>query len=198
MDKKDEFTLVKNEKSPNVERVGRLPTSFHKRSSTMGNISQNSVLRKSLQHLMLHAFRCPLADHYSKKLTVGAAITLFVEAQLQQRRTLSDIVLNLEMNAELQGITGITTIHESTLNRKLDTIPLAYLEWLFAELVQELKKANSKCQRDQAPWKVSTCRFNEPFAAQNTRRLGVLSKQDQGCQNSYAAPFAGSGVSFSG
>ncbi|UQZ34151.1 hypothetical protein C2I18_11805 [Paenibacillus sp. PK3_47] len=112
----------------------------------MGNISQNSVLRKYLQHLMLNSFRCPFADHYAKKLTVGAAITLFVEAQLQQRRTLSDIVLNLETNAELQDITGLTTIHESTMNRKLDTIPLAYLEWLFAELVQELKMRKAKAK----------------------------------------------------
>lgn len=146
MDKKDGITLVENEKSPNVESVGRLPTSLHKRSSSMGNISQNSVLRKYLQRLMLHSFRCPFADHYSKKLTVGAAITLFVEAQFQQRRTLPDIVLNLQTNTELQEITGLTTIHESSLNRKLDAIPLAYLEWLFAELVQELKvrKAGAK------------------------------------------------------
>ncbi|MEC0172727.1 IS4 family transposase [Paenibacillus graminis] len=95
---------------------------------------------------MLDSFRCPFADHYSKKLTVGAAITLFVEAQFQQRRTLPDIVLHLQTNPELQEIVGLTTIHESTLNRKLDAIPLAYLEWLFAALVQELKgrKAGAK------------------------------------------------------
>jgi hypothetical protein len=95
---------------------------------------------------MLHSFRCPFTDHYSKRLTVGAAITLFVEAQFQQRRSLPDIVLNLQTNTELQEITGLTTIHESTLNRKLNSIPLAYLEWLFAELVQELKvrKAEAK------------------------------------------------------
>ncbi|MEK5467742.1 IS4 family transposase [Paenibacillus sp. FSL R7-0210] len=112
----------------------------------MGNITKNSVLRKCLQRLAFHSFRCPFEDHYSKKLTVGATVTLFVEAQFQQRRFLPDIVLNLQTNSELQDLIEISTIHESSLNRKLDAIPLAYLEWLFTELVRELKvrKAEAK------------------------------------------------------
>lgn len=105
----------------------------------MGNLTQNSVLRKCLNRLKLCPFRCPLADHYTKKLSIGSAIALFVEAQLQQRKSLPDIVLNLQTNPDLQDFIGISSIHESTLNRKLNAIPLAYLEWLFAQLAQELK-----------------------------------------------------------
>jgi hypothetical protein len=105
----------------------------------MGNLTQNSVLRKCLIRLKLCSFRCPLTDHYTKRLSVGSAITLLVEAQLQQRKSLADIVLNLETNFDLQAFTGLSSIHESTLNRKLNAIPLAYLEWLFAQLTQELK-----------------------------------------------------------
>lgn len=105
----------------------------------MGNLTQNSVLRKCLIRLKLCSFRCPLTDHYTKRLSVGSAIALLVEAQLQQRESLADIVLNLETNFDLQAFTGLSSIHESTLNRKLNAIPLAYLEWLFAQLTQELK-----------------------------------------------------------
>ena len=105
----------------------------------MGNLSQNSVLRKCLFRLRLCSLRCPLTDHYSKKLTVGAVLALLVEAQLQKRETLSDIVLHLETNPDLQEFTGLSSIHESSINRKLNTIPLGYLEWLFAQLTQELK-----------------------------------------------------------
>jgi hypothetical protein len=105
----------------------------------MGNLPQNSVLRKCLNRLKLCSLRCPLTDHYTKKLSVGSAITLLVEAQLQQRKSLPDIVLNLQTNTDLQDFTGLSSIHESTLNRKLDAIPLAYLEWVFAQLTQELK-----------------------------------------------------------
>lgn len=106
----------------------------------MGNITHNSVLRNCLNWLDMVPFRCPFADTYTKKLTVGAAILLFVEGQLKKRESLPDLVLNLRTNKDLQDLTGISSIHESTLNRRLRTIPLPYLEQLFSRLANELKE----------------------------------------------------------
>ncbi|WP_141505991.1 IS4 family transposase, partial [Paenibacillus luteus] len=102
------------------------------------SINKKSVLRKVLDQLDIHLLRCPFADHYTKKLTVGAAITLFVEANLQQRKSLINIALNLEANKDLQEYVGFSSIDPSNLNRKLKTIPLAYLEYLFAHFSKEI------------------------------------------------------------
>jgi hypothetical protein len=129
---------VKQHKNSYCKGVGVLPYFLYK-GATMGNITQKSVLCNCLNLLDISPFHCPLTDRYTKKLSVGAAIVLFVEGQLQQRKALADIVLNLETNKDLQVFAGITSINESSLNRKLNSIPLAYLEWLFARLAQELK-----------------------------------------------------------
>lgn len=105
----------------------------------MGSITHNSVLRNCLNWLNMVPFRCPFADTYTKKLTVGAAILLFVEGQLKKRESLPDLVLNLSTNTDLQELTGISSIHQSSLNRRLNTIPLPYLEHLFSRLADELK-----------------------------------------------------------
>ncbi|MHA7747009.1 IS4 family transposase [Paenibacillus chondroitinus] len=104
----------------------------------MGNIPKNQVICKCLNELHLNMNRFPISDRYYKKLSTRAAIMLFVEGEIQQRKTLEDIRLHLLANEELQQLTGISSIHSSTLNRKLEKMPLIYLQALFEKLANRL------------------------------------------------------------
>lgn len=105
----------------------------------MGNIPQKQVIRKCLEELNLGMQHFPVADRYYKKLSTRAAILLFVEGEIQQRKTLEDIRLHLLANEELQQLTELSSIHPSTLNRKLEKMPLIYLQSLFEQLACRLK-----------------------------------------------------------
>lgn len=106
----------------------------------MGNIHQKSVMCKCLEELHLSMERLPLADRYTKKLTVSAAILLLVEGEIQQRKTLEDIQLHLRTDENLQKLTGLSSIHPSSLNRKLEKLPLDYLQSLFHQLASRLQQ----------------------------------------------------------
>jgi IS4 transposase len=106
----------------------------------MGNVLQKSIMRKCLEELHLHLLRFPIADRYAKKLTVSSAILLFVEGEIQQRRTLQDIQLHLQTDPTLQALTKVSSIDASTLNRKLERLPLEILHGIFHELAAQLKR----------------------------------------------------------
>ncbi|WP_080840484.1 IS4 family transposase [Cohnella massiliensis] len=106
----------------------------------MGNIHQKTVMRKCLKELKLHMGKLPLADRYAKKLTITAAILLCIEGEIQQRRTLEDIQLHLTTDPYLQKLAGVSSVHASTLNRKLAKLPLDYLQCIFERLASRLQQ----------------------------------------------------------
>ncbi|WP_033827249.1 hypothetical protein [Bacillus andreraoultii] len=73
-------------------------------------------------------------DHYAKKLLSGKAILIFVEAFLHQRLSLWNAQENLRANDELQKLIGLEDIHESTIYRKLEKLPIGLLQELSVSL----------------------------------------------------------------
>lgn len=92
------------------------------------NIPNKSVVEKCLELLDLKNYRHPFVDHGSKKLLTGPAIMLLVEAELKKHESLEDIEENLRSMPAIQELTGLESIHGSTINRKIERLPFDLLQ----------------------------------------------------------------------
>jgi Transposase DDE domain len=105
----------------------------------MGNsISNHLVVHQCLNLLDIKNFRHPFADTGTKKLLTGRTILLMVEAQLRKHDSLWDISENLKSKKGLQRITGIDTVHGSSIHRKLETLPTELLQEMCSQIFQKV------------------------------------------------------------
>ncbi|WP_157685504.1 IS4 family transposase [Paenibacillus donghaensis] len=77
-------------------------------------------------------------DRYAKKLKWGSTVFLFLEAILSGRTGTQAIVDHLLSSPWLQKCTGIESIHQSSLNRKLGDLPPEVLGELYLSVLQHL------------------------------------------------------------
>jgi RNAse (barnase) inhibitor barstar len=77
-------------------------------------------------------------DKYVKKLNTLAYLLIFMDAQLNQRKALREIVTELESNEAFQKELGITSISYSQLSRKNNKVPPEILQKLFVDLVAKI------------------------------------------------------------
>src|SRR5690554_84138 len=104
----------------------------------MGNsISNHLVVQQCLNLLDIKNFRHPFADTGTKKLLTGRTILLMVEAQLRKHDSLWDISENLKSKKGLQKITGIDSIHGSSIHRKLEKLPTELLQEICSQIFQK-------------------------------------------------------------
>jgi transposase len=102
----------------------------------MDNVPKESVVEKCLELLNLKNFRHPYADHGSKKLLTGPAIMLLVEAEIRKHKSLSYIEKNLRSSPAIQKLTGLDSVHGSTVNRKIEHLPFDLLQKLSEDIFQ--------------------------------------------------------------
>jgi hypothetical protein len=93
-------------------------------------------------------------DRYVKKLDSMRFIKLFIDAQLKQIESLTDISLNLKTNKKLQKEIGLKSISTSTLSRKLGSIPPELFKEIFHHLVQKLHQHIGVEKADEALGKI--------------------------------------------
>jgi Transposase DDE domain/Domain of unknown function (DUF4372) len=79
-------------------------------------------------------------DKYVKKLHSLAFLFIFVEAQLNQRKALRDIVTEIESNEAFQKELGITSISISQLSRKNNKLSPELLQKMFVDLVTQVSR----------------------------------------------------------
>ncbi|MGG4032487.1 IS4 family transposase [Paenibacillus cisolokensis] len=79
-------------------------------------------------------------DKYVKKLTTLAYLLIFMDAQLNQRKALRDIVTEIENNEAFQKELGITSISISQLSRKNNKLSPELLQQLFVDLVAQVTR----------------------------------------------------------
>lgn len=108
------------------------------------NIPNLSVVEKCLQILDLKDYRHPFVDHESKKLLTGSAIMLLVEAELQKHESLEDIEDNLRAKPTIQSLTGLESIHASTVYRKIERLPFNLLQDICEDIFQKINKHQAK------------------------------------------------------
>jgi hypothetical protein len=108
------------------------------------NIPDNSTVEKCLEILDLKNYRHPYVDHGSKKLLTGPAIMLLVEAELQKHESLSDIEENLWSKPAIQSLTGLKSIHASTIYRKIERLPFHLLQGLGEKILKQIDGLHSK------------------------------------------------------
>jgi IS4 transposase len=108
------------------------------------NIPDNRTVEKCLEILDLKNYRHPYVDHGSKKLLTGSTIMLLVEAELQKHESLSDIEENLCSKPAIQSLTGLKSIHASTIYRKIERLPFHLLEELREKIFKQIDDFHSK------------------------------------------------------
>ncbi len=114
----------------------------------MGNIiTHPTVFEKCLELLNLKNFRCPYSDTGAKKLLSGAAILLLITAEMQKIESLSEIELNLRLNQSVQNMTGLDSIHGSSIHRKLEKLPTSTLHHICYELFKRIQEGNQGKQK---------------------------------------------------
>jgi hypothetical protein len=81
-------------------------------------------------------------DKYVKKLHSLAFLLIFIDAQLNQRKALRDIVTEIENNEAFQKELGITSISTSQLSRKNNKLSPELLQKMFADLVTQVSRSS--------------------------------------------------------
>jgi len=104
----------------------------------MGNCNSKTVISQCLEWLEIPNLVRVFFDYRTPKLTTTAAIRLFVEAQLSDRKDPECIVENLRNCPELQALTGITSLSASRFNRKLSELPTWLLQYLFEDITRRI------------------------------------------------------------
>lgn len=79
-------------------------------------------------------------DKYVKKLYSIAFIFIFIDAQLNQRKALRDIAMEIENNELFQKELGISSISISQLSRKNNKLSSELLQQIFADLVTQIHR----------------------------------------------------------
>lgn len=79
-------------------------------------------------------------DKYVKKLHSLAFLLIFIDAQLNQRKALRDIVTEIENNEAFQKELGITSISTSQLSRKNNKLSPELLQKIFVDLVTQVSR----------------------------------------------------------
>lgn len=79
-------------------------------------------------------------DKYVKKLHSLAFLLIFMDAQLNQRKALRDIVTEIESNEALRKDLKITSISTSQLSRKNNKLCPELLQQIFADLVGQITR----------------------------------------------------------
>ncbi|WP_341186521.1 IS4 family transposase [Paenibacillus sp. FSL H7-0756] len=82
--------------------------------------------------------RLLFGDRYAKKLNWGSTVFLFLEALLSRRPGVQNIVDTLVRTPCYQEWTGVTSIHQSSLNRRLSQLPPEQLRDLYHSRLQQL------------------------------------------------------------
>jgi len=109
----------------------------------MGNsITHPTVFEQCLELLNLKNFRCPYHDTGAKKLLSGATILLLINAEMKKNKSLSEIELNLRFNESVQNVTGLDSIHGSSIHRKLEKLPTSTLHHICYELFERIHEGN--------------------------------------------------------
>ena len=88
--------------------------------------------------------RHPVHDHYAQKLTTYNTLFLFLLALLQNQPSLSEFASYFRKAKWLQQIVGFSSVSASTLNRRLQCIPLPLLQELYNDLVEALFQRQSE------------------------------------------------------
>lgn len=105
----------------------------------MGNVTSKSVISQCLDWLDIPECVTNFLDYRIKKLTCRAAICLFIEAQLSDRKDPDSIVEHLRGNKELQALTGISSLSASQFSRRLDELPTWLLQYMLQQINIQLK-----------------------------------------------------------
>jgi hypothetical protein len=103
----------------------------------MGNLPDHTVLRQCFSWLHVH-YRDIFRDYRVRKLHTGQAIFLFLEAALQERKSLASISNHLKAKKWLQDWLELDSIHGSSLHRKLEELPLDLLQDMFVTIVRAI------------------------------------------------------------
>lgn len=82
-------------------------------------------------------------DKYVKKLHSLAFLLIFIDAQLNQRKALRDIVTEIENNEAFQKELGITSISTSQLSRKNNKLSPELLQKMFVDLVTQVSRLST-------------------------------------------------------
>jgi len=92
------------------------------------------ILRQVLELLKQHS-RCLQRDAYAKKLYVWNTTILFLVGILKKYKSVEAIASHLSSSPWLQEMVDLTSIHGSSLNRRLDALPTEVLRQTYEELV---------------------------------------------------------------
>jgi FOG: Transposase and inactivated derivatives len=103
----------------------------------MGTIPTHTVFRQCFHWLNVH-YHDLFRDRYAKKLNTGNTILLFLEATMNGRRSVEEIATNLRSKKWLQQAVQLESIDPSSLNRKLQAVPLDVLKVIYAALIQQI------------------------------------------------------------
>lgn len=82
-------------------------------------------------------------DRYVKKLDTVVFLFLFVEAQLQQRKGLREIMREVQNNDDFQQALGITSISAAQLSRKNNKLVPEVLQEILCDLMTQLHRLRS-------------------------------------------------------
>lgn len=117
----------------------------------MDNVPKESVVEKCLELLNLKNFRHPYVDHGSKKLLTGPAIMLLVEAEIRKHKSLSYIEKNLRSSPAIQELTGLDSVHGSTVNRKIERLPFDLLQNLSENIFHKINNHYNEKNPNTSP-----------------------------------------------
>jgi hypothetical protein len=111
--------------------------------NSMDSIPDPTVVQKCLGLLNLENYRDPFMDHKAHKLFSGHVITMAVEGMLMKHECLWDLSENLRSKEEFQDLLHLESIHESSIDRKLQKLPTGLLQEtayrIFNQIDQSLK-----------------------------------------------------------
>ncbi|MFC3804405.1 IS4 family transposase, partial [Cohnella sp. GCM10012308] len=110
-----------------------------------------------------------LADRYAKKLNSGNTVLLFLEALLRRRPGLEAIAEHLRSSPWMQEWLQLSSIHASSLHRKLESLPSDALQSLVEQAMTELGEA----YQDQALAKIG------PLAAVDATTISIGAKRGE-------------------
>lgn len=105
----------------------------------MDTIPKNTVICQCLNMLNVKEYRSLMDDHRTQKLFAGPAIQLFVESQLQQRRSYEEIAEHLYADDNLKKWIRLDSISPSQLSRKLKQLNTFTLQRIFLTLVSRIQ-----------------------------------------------------------
>lgn len=93
---------------------------------------------------IIHNWQCTSSlDRYVKKLDTLVFLLIFVEAQLQQRKGLREIMRVIQNDEDFQQVLGITSISASQLSRKNNNLDPEVLQEILCDLMTQLHQLRS-------------------------------------------------------